>query len=65
MAVLKGQQLRVLGFTPDGQAVEVQWTAVTDRGRLRAAVQGPNGSLYIATDAASGTGAILGIRPAA
>ena len=65
MAVLKGQQLRVLGFTPNGQAVEVQWTAVTNRGRLRAAVQGTSGSLYIATDGANGTGAILEVRPAA
>jgi glucose/arabinose dehydrogenase len=63
MAVLKGRQLRVLGFRADGQAVEVQWTAVTDQGRLRSAVQAPNGSLYVATDAGAGTGAILRVVP--
>ena len=34
-------------------------------GRLRAAVQGTSGSLYIAIDGANGTGAILEVRPAA
>ena len=65
MAVLKGQQLRVLGLTPDGRAVEAQWTALTDRGRLRSAVQGPDGNLYLATDAGSGAGAILVVTPTA
>jgi glucose/arabinose dehydrogenase len=63
-AVLKGQQLRVSGFTPDGLAVEAQWTAITDRGRLRSAVQGTDGRLYIATDAGGGAGAILRVVPA-
>jgi glucose/arabinose dehydrogenase len=54
MAVLKDQQLRVLGLTADGVAVEQQWTRITDRGRLRVAVPAPNGSLYIATDANPG-----------
>ena len=57
MAVLKGQELRVLGLTPAGTAVEQQWTTIENRGRLRVAVQAPNGRLYIATD--SGSGAIL------
>ena len=65
MAVLKGQQLRVLGFTADGRTVEAQWTVITDRGRLRVAVQGPNGNLYVATDAGSGAGAILMVTPTA
>jgi glucose/arabinose dehydrogenase len=65
MAVLKGQQLRVLGLTPDGRAVEAQWTVLTDRGRLRSAVQGPDGNLYISTDAADGAGAILVVTPTA
>jgi glucose/arabinose dehydrogenase len=65
MAVLKGQQLRVIGFTPEGTAVEVEWTVLTDRGRLRSAVQGPDGNLYIATDAGAGTGSILVVTPTA
>jgi aldose sugar dehydrogenase len=63
MAVLKGQQLRVLGFTANGLALEAQWTAITNRGRLRSAVQGPNGRLYIATDGGGGAGAVLRVIP--
>ena len=63
MAVLKGSQLRVLGFTPEGTAVEKEWTTITDRGRLRVAVQGTDGNLYIATDA--DPGAILRVVPGA
>lgn len=61
MAVLKGQQLRVLGLTADGASVEQEWTRLTDRGRLRVAVQGPDGNLYVATDSSSGS--ILRITP--
>jgi glucose/arabinose dehydrogenase len=65
MSVLKGQQLRVLGLTPDGRSVEIQWTVLTDRGRLRSAVQAPDGSLWVATDAGGGGGSILRISPVA
>ncbi|MBN2622423.1 MAG: PQQ-dependent sugar dehydrogenase [Acidimicrobiales bacterium] len=61
MAVLKGRQLRVLGLTDEGTAVEQEWTTITDRGRLRVAVQGPDGDLYIATDASPGS--ILRVAP--
>jgi glucose/arabinose dehydrogenase len=54
VAVLKGQQLRVFAFNGTGRAVEQQWTRITNRGRLRVAVQGPNGDLFIATDANPG-----------
>jgi glucose/arabinose dehydrogenase len=61
MAVLKGQQLRVLRFNQTGTAVEAQWVRITDRGRLRVAVMHPsNGVLYIATDADPGS--ILRVR---
>jgi glucose/arabinose dehydrogenase len=63
MAVLKGQQLRVIGFRADGLAVEAQWTAITDRGRLRSAVQAPNGRLFVAMDGGAGSGAILRVVP--
>jgi glucose/arabinose dehydrogenase len=62
MAVLKGQQLRVLALNGDGTGVVQQWTRITDRGRLRVAVEGPNGALYIATD--ENPGAILRVDPA-
>jgi glucose/arabinose dehydrogenase len=55
MAVLKGQQLRVLRLNSTGTAVEAQWVRITDRGRLRVAVMHPsNGVLYLATDADPG-----------
>jgi aldose sugar dehydrogenase len=61
MAVLKGQQLRVFALDDAGNTVAQQWTDLTDRGRLRVAVQGPNGHLYLATDA--NPGAILEVTP--
>lgn len=61
MAVLKGNQVRVLGLNGAGNAVDQEWTAITDRGRLRSAVQGPDGNLYLATDA--DPGAILKVVP--
>jgi glucose/arabinose dehydrogenase len=54
VAVLKGQQLRVFAFDGTGRRVEQQWVRITSHGRLRVAVQGPNGDLYIATDASPG-----------
>ena len=63
MAVLKGQQLRVLRLTPGGATVEQEYTAVTDRGRLRVAVQAPDGRLFLAGDAGAGAGSILTVTP--
>lgn len=61
MAVLKGQQLRVIAFDSTGNAVSQEWTELTDLGRLRVAVQGPEGHLYVITDADPGR--ILRVRP--
>ncbi|CAN5885137.1 PQQ-dependent sugar dehydrogenase [soil metagenome] len=61
MAVLKGRQVRVLGLDGSGSSVTQEWTEITDRGRLRSAVQGPDGNLYLATDA--NPGAILRVTP--
>jgi glucose/arabinose dehydrogenase len=61
VAVLKGQQLRIIGFTGDGNHVEQQWVPITNQGRLRTAVQGPDGDLYIAQDASPGK--ILRVHP--
>jgi glucose/arabinose dehydrogenase len=62
MAVLKGQQLRVLRLNTAGTSVNTQWVRITDRGRLRVAVMHPsNGLLYVATD--SDPGSILRVRP--
>jgi glucose/arabinose dehydrogenase len=61
MAVLKGRQLRVLGLDPSGSTVDLEWVRLTDQGRLRAAVQGPDGDLYLLTDASPGQ--ILRVTP--
>ena len=59
VAVLKGAQLRMFnvgdGSTDKGGAV------LTGYGRLRTAVEGPDGRLYIATDA--NPGQILAVQP--
>ena len=54
VAVLKGTQLRTLVLDSPGTATLVESTNVTDQGRLRSAVQGPDGNLYLATDADPG-----------
>lgn len=61
MAVLKDEQLRILGFGQDGASVEQQWIPIKNRGRLRVAVQGPDGDLYLAVDDDPGT--ILKVTP--
>jgi glucose/arabinose dehydrogenase len=53
----------VMALNGDGTAVEQQWTRITDRGRLRSAVLGPDGALYLATDA--NPGSILRVTPPA
>lgn len=61
MAVLKGNQLRVIGLDDTEEVFAQEWTAVTDRGRLRVAVQGPDGNLYLTTDA--NPGSVLKVVP--
>jgi glucose/arabinose dehydrogenase len=64
MAVLKGQELRVvffdavLGWAAIGTTFEMRGA-----GRLRSAVQGPDGNLYVTTDNGSGTDAVLRAVP--
>lgn len=61
LAMLKGSQLRVLILDQAGTTTVAQFTALTDRGRLRSVVQGPDANLYVATDA--GGGQILRVTP--
>jgi glucose/arabinose dehydrogenase len=61
MAVLKGNQLKVLGRYDNGSTVD--FTDITDQGRLRSAVMGPDGNLYLCTDA--NPGKILKVKPVA
>jgi glucose/arabinose dehydrogenase len=62
LACLRGEQLRVLA-PDDAGRLTVQETAITGRGRLRTPVQGPDGDLYLTTDAGGGTGRILRVTP--
>lgn len=62
LASLAGTQLRVVQFTAGATPTFAQqWTAVTDQGRLRTATQGPDGNLYLLTDA--NPGSILKLTP--
>ncbi len=62
MAVLKGQQLRIIKFDAGNKIIREEAT-VTDQGRLRSAVQGPDGKLYISTDNGKATDKILVVTP--
>jgi glucose/arabinose dehydrogenase len=61
VAVLKGRHLRVFRLDGPGTRVTDQWSVVGDRGRLRTAVQGPDGNLYLTTDA--NPGQVLRVTP--
>jgi glucose/arabinose dehydrogenase len=63
VAYLKESELHVFGLDADGRSVEkIQWTAFDNTyGRLRVAVQGPDGDLYLAQDADPGR--ILRVHP--
>lgn len=49
MAVLKGKEVRIVKIKSDN-TLEFQKTFINDFGRVRTAVQGPDGNLYILTD---------------
>jgi aldose sugar dehydrogenase len=59
MAVLKGSQLRMINLNP-GQT-DPGGAVITNLGRLRVAVEGPDGRLYVLTDADPGR--ILQVTP--
>jgi len=54
LAVLKDAHLRFVSVNAVGTAVTGQFVEVNTQGRLRSAVQGPDGNLYVATDADPG-----------
>jgi glucose/arabinose dehydrogenase len=61
ITTLKGETLYMLSISPDGTTNYGMTPVLTGYGRLRVAVQGPDGSLYIPTDA--DTGQILRVTP--
>ncbi|HEY3673653.1 MAG TPA: PQQ-dependent sugar dehydrogenase [Acidimicrobiia bacterium] len=59
-----GQRLLVMHLNGAGTALTGPAVTALNRGvRLRAAVQGPDGDLYVITDGANGTGAIWKVVP--
>jgi glucose/arabinose dehydrogenase len=60
VAVLKDQRVMFLRLDLAGDVVERN-DRITDRGRLRSAIEGPEGDLYVSQDAFPGS--ILRIHP--
>jgi glucose/arabinose dehydrogenase len=60
VAVLKGSRVMILTFDGQGQVFQ-RHDRVTDQGRLRTAVLGPDGDLYVSQD--TNPGGILRIHP--
>jgi glucose/arabinose dehydrogenase len=63
IAVLKDTHLRMLRLSDDGTSVIATSTALSDRGRLRTAVVGPDGALYVTTSNGGNTDSILRLTP--
>ena len=62
LACLRGAQLRALTLDAGGALVSDR-ILIGDQGRLRAAVQGPDGSVYVPTSNGNGTDRILRVTP--
>jgi glucose/arabinose dehydrogenase len=54
MAVLKGSHLRVLSIDPENDKLYAEQIVFNTQGRLRTAVLGPDGALYVGQDADPG-----------
>lgn len=64
IAVLKGSELLVMFFDDDFGFTSIGTTfSMTGAGRLRSAVEGPDGNLYVSTDNGSGNDVILRAVP--
>ncbi|MGH9153462.1 MAG: PQQ-dependent sugar dehydrogenase, partial [Acidimicrobiales bacterium] len=62
LACLRGSQLRALTLDAAGGLVSER-VVVSGQGRLRTAVEGPDGSVYVATSNGGGTDRILRVTP--
>jgi glucose/arabinose dehydrogenase len=63
LAALKGAQLRMIRLTPDGWATAAMSVGLTDRGRLRTPVVGPDAALYVTTSHGDASDEILRLTP--
>jgi glucose/arabinose dehydrogenase len=64
LAALKGTQLRMIRLSDDGRTTRAVSVSVTDRGRLRTPVVGPDRALYVTTGNGGAVDRILRITPA-
>jgi glucose/arabinose dehydrogenase len=62
MAVLKDSHLRMVKFAADGRRLVSTSMTLGNHGRLRTAVVGPDGALYVTTSNGGGTDTILRIQ---
>jgi glucose/arabinose dehydrogenase len=62
IALLKGSALYAFKLDQEGRVLDAG-AAITNRGRLRSPVQGPDGNLYITTDNGGGADVILKVVP--
>ena len=62
VAVLKARQLRVFLVDVAGD-VRAQHIVLTNRGRLRSVIQGPDGNLYVTTDNGGSADVVLRMTP--
>lgn len=63
LAVLKGSHLRMFRLSPDGRRPTAVSLALNNHGRLRSAVIGPDGALYVTTSNGARTDEILRVEP--
>jgi aldose sugar dehydrogenase len=62
IALLKGRKLLVVGLDAQGRFADAG-VGIGDQGRLRSAVQGPDGNLYLTTDNGGGADRIIRVVP--
>jgi glucose/arabinose dehydrogenase len=62
VAMLKGSRLLIVALDTQARITGTA-VAITNQGRLRSAVQGPDGNLYLTTDNGNGTDKILKVVP--
>jgi glucose/arabinose dehydrogenase len=63
LAALKGSQLRMIRLSPDGWSTQAMSVGLTDRGRLRTPVVGPDAALYVTTSHGNNSDEILRVTP--
>jgi len=63
VAMLKSTQLRIFVLDYETNEIVEEVPALTEFGRLRSPVMGPDGLLYVTTDGSNGSGKVLQVSP--